>query len=82
MIVENAIPAAATGRQRERTRFLPDWPRLAKSRTLVEVIGSELKVETRPSWGTRFPFEVDLPSCPLPRRGRPEKAPRAATPQG
>ncbi len=32
---------------------------------LVEAMGSELKVETRPEWGTRFYFELDLPSTSL-----------------
>lgn len=31
------------------------------SRRLVEAIGSELRLETRAGWGTRFFFEVDLP---------------------
>lgn len=28
---------------------------------LLQSMGSELKVETRPGWGTRFHFELDLP---------------------
>ena len=34
---------------------------LAICRRLVEAMGSELQVETRPDWGTRFSFEVTLP---------------------
>lgn len=34
---------------------------LAISRRIVEAMGSELKVESRPDWGTRFFFEVSLP---------------------
>lgn len=33
---------------------------LAICRKLVTALGSELNVETDPSWGTRFSFEVDL----------------------
>lgn len=35
---------------------------LAISRKLVTAMGSELQVETRPGWGTRFYFELDMPS--------------------
>ena len=34
---------------------------LAICRRLVEALGSEIQVETRPEWGTRFSFEIDLP---------------------
>ncbi|HEV7365730.1 MAG TPA: HAMP domain-containing sensor histidine kinase [Gemmatimonadales bacterium] len=34
---------------------------LTISRRLIAAMGSELQVETGPSWGTRFYFEVDLP---------------------
>lgn len=34
---------------------------LAICRRLVAAMGSELQVETRPNWGTRFYFELDLP---------------------
>src|SRR6266849_1697923 len=52
-------------------------------RKLVEVMGSELRVETRLGWGTRFWFVLDLPPCP-PRRSTPPPPPtlqrnRAAT---
>lgn len=36
---------------------------LAISRRLVEAMGSELQLETRPEWGTRFFFELFLPSA-------------------
>jgi signal transduction histidine kinase len=34
---------------------------LAICRRLVEALGSEIQVETRENWGTRFSFEIDLP---------------------
>lgn len=34
---------------------------LAMCRKLVEAMGSELKFESAPNWGTRFYFELDLP---------------------
>ena len=34
---------------------------LAMCRRLVEAMGSELRFETKPDWGTRFFFELDLP---------------------
>ncbi|HET7296819.1 MAG TPA: HAMP domain-containing sensor histidine kinase, partial [Gemmatimonadales bacterium] len=37
---------------------------LAISRKLVEALGSTLKLETRPGWGTRFFFELHLPAHP------------------
>jgi len=45
---------------------------LAISRKLVAAMGSELQVETRPKWGTRFFFEVELP--PGPDAGPPPAA--------
>jgi len=44
---------------------------LAMCRTLVEAMGSELKVETRRGWGTRFHFQLDLPPCGEPRSVEP-----------
>ena len=35
---------------------------LAICRKLVEALGSTLRLETRPGWGTRFFFELDLPA--------------------
>jgi signal transduction histidine kinase len=37
---------------------------LAITRKLIAAMGSELKIETSPSWGTRFYFEVALPLAP------------------
>jgi signal transduction histidine kinase len=37
---------------------------LAISRKLVGAMGSVLQVESRPMWGTRFFFELDLPPVP------------------
>lgn len=37
---------------------------LAISRKLVEAMGSELRFETRPGWGTRFYFELVQPPAP------------------
>jgi signal transduction histidine kinase len=57
---------------------------LSISRKLVEAMGSELRVETRLGWGTRFWFVLELPPCP-PRRSTPPPPPpslqrnRAAT---
>jgi signal transduction histidine kinase len=34
---------------------------LAICRKLVRAMGSELRIETRPQWGTRFSFELELP---------------------
>ncbi|HWH03472.1 MAG TPA: HAMP domain-containing sensor histidine kinase [Gemmatimonadales bacterium] len=34
---------------------------LAICRRIVEAMGGELKVESRPDWGTRFYFEINLP---------------------
>jgi len=36
---------------------------LAICRKLVKAMGTELQVETRPNWGTRFFFEVECPSA-------------------
>jgi len=51
---------------------------LSICRKLVEAMGSELKVETRVAWGTRFSFVLELPPCP-PRR-TPAPPPAATTP--
>jgi len=37
---------------------------LAITRKLITAMGSDLQVETGPSWGTRFFFEVALPLAP------------------
>jgi signal transduction histidine kinase len=36
---------------------------LMMCRKLLAAMGSELQVETRAGWGTRFHFELDLPRC-------------------
>jgi signal transduction histidine kinase len=43
---------------------------LSICRKLVAAMGSELRVETRLGWGTRFWFVLDLAPCP-PRRSTP-----------
>jgi signal transduction histidine kinase len=54
---------------------------LTMCRRLVEAMGSELEVETRRGWGTRFFFDIALPACaPMhdsPRTNRLERARRA-----
>ncbi len=47
---------------------------LSICRKLVEAMGSELRVETRLGWGTRFWFALDLTPCP-PRRSTPPPPP-------
>ena len=44
-------------------------------RRLASAMKSELKVESRIGWGTRFFFALDLPVCPA-RRSGPRAAPR------
>ena len=44
-------------------------------RKLTTALKSELKVESRIGWGTRFYFELDLPIVP-PRRSGPRSKPR------
>ena len=39
---------------------------LMMCRKLLAAMGSELQVETRAGWGTRFHFELDLPRCRQP----------------
>lgn len=46
---------------RPRPRFSGSGLGLSICRTLVEAMGSELRVETRRGWGTRFHFELELP---------------------
>jgi signal transduction histidine kinase len=43
---------------------------LAISRKLITAMGSELRLETRPQWGTRFSFELELPPAPTARPPR------------
>ena len=51
---------------------------LTMCRALVAAMGSELKVEARRGWGTRFFFTLGLPRCPRPPAVQPARAPRAA----
>ncbi len=46
---------------RDGYRFSGTGLGLAISRKLVEAMDSRLEVETRPDWGTRFFFDLDLP---------------------
>jgi signal transduction histidine kinase len=39
---------------------------LAICQRLVEAMGSELQFETRPGWGTRFHFRLEIPPADLP----------------
>jgi len=63
---------AAVGRPRQM--FSQTGLGLIICRKLVEVMGSELQVETRTGWGTRFFFELDLPPCQSPRRRKAQRA--------
>src|SRR6185503_15766373 len=50
-------------------------------RRLATAMKSELKVESRIGWGTRFYFELDLPAAPVRRPGRRlSPSPRARHP--
>ena len=53
-----------------RRVFSPTGLGLTMCRRLAEVMSSELKVESRPGWGTRFFFELELPPSPDPTRSR------------
>jgi signal transduction histidine kinase len=48
-------------------------------RRLATAMHSELKVESRMGWGTRFFFELELPIAPV-RRSGPRAAPRVTAP--
>jgi signal transduction histidine kinase len=45
----------------QREHFSSSGLGLTICRKLVRAMGSELQIETRPQWGTRFYFEVDAP---------------------
>ena len=47
----------------EKNHFSSAGLGLAISRKLVQAMGSELKVESAPGWGTRFTFEIELPAA-------------------
>ena len=49
-----------------RPEFSSSGLGLAICRKLVRAMGSELQVETRPGWGTRFSFTLDLPPATTP----------------
>src|SRR6266568_8543864 len=49
-----------------RPEFSSSGLGLAICRKLVRAMGSELQVETRPGWGTRFSFTLDLPPVTTP----------------
>ena len=49
-----------------RPEFSSSGLGLAICRKLVRAMGSELQVETRPGWGTRFSFMLDLPPATTP----------------
>lgn len=51
---------------RRRHAFSGSGLGLMISRRLVSAMGSELQLETRPGWGTRFYFELTLPPVPSP----------------
>jgi len=53
---------AADGNGRSHHRFSGSGLGLAICSKLVRAMGSELRVETRPNWGTRFFFEIDCPT--------------------
>jgi len=54
---QQPVRAAASGRH----QFSSSGLGLSICRKLVKAMGTELQVETRPNWGTRFYFEVDCP---------------------
>jgi signal transduction histidine kinase len=54
---QQSVRAAASGRH----QFSSSGLGLAICRKLVKAMGTELQVETRSNWGTRFYFEVDCP---------------------
>jgi len=57
-------PFRRTRGGRDRWGFSGTGLGLAISRKLVGALGSSLQVETRPKWGTRFFFELELPPGP------------------
>jgi signal transduction histidine kinase len=51
---------------------------LAITRKVVEAMGSTLRLETRPDWGTRFHFDIDLPHHRPSDPTAPAPSPHAA----
>ncbi len=66
--LETLYQAVRRARGRSGYAFSSTGLGLATCRRLVEAMQSELHVETRPGWGTRFSFEVTLPRLRLRRR--------------
>ncbi|HYL20391.1 MAG TPA: HAMP domain-containing sensor histidine kinase [Gemmatimonadales bacterium] len=66
---QSVQPAAGNGNGRaaKRQHFSGSGLGLAICTKLVRAMGSELQVESRPNWGSRFFFEID---CPSERIGR------------
>ncbi|HWV56370.1 MAG TPA: HAMP domain-containing sensor histidine kinase [Longimicrobiales bacterium] len=64
-IAPEAVPALFSVFRRDTGRRTPRFSGsglgLSICRTLVQAMGSELQMETRPGWGTRFYFELELP---------------------
>lgn len=60
----------APGRPGDGRLFSQTGLGLSICRKLVRAMGSELQVDTRPGWGTRFYFELELPPYSSPRRAR------------
>ena len=66
---QSVQPAAGNGngRSAKHQHFSGSGLGLAICTKLVRAMGSELQVESRPNWGSRFFFEID---CPSERLGR------------
>ena len=64
-IVNSLYQPLRNGAGRSEHAFSQTGLGLSMCRALVEAMGSELNVETRRGWGTRFYFELTLPPCPL-----------------
>jgi signal transduction histidine kinase len=62
--VETLFLPFRQGPQDDRVTFSGTGLGLALCRKLVEAMGSELRYETSADWGTRFYFELDLPTPP------------------
>lgn len=59
----------ATRREHGTKLFSRTGLGLTICRSLAEAMGSTVQVESRPGWGTRFSFELELPICPARRSG-------------
>jgi signal transduction histidine kinase len=67
-------PLRRTAGRREQA-FSQTGLGLAMCQKLVEAMESQLKVESRRGWGTRFSFELSLPVCSQPRAPSARVAP-------